>query len=117
MADDTKKPAPPVAPAVPAAAPKVEAKAAAPAPAAADAEPEFAVSRGAQVILDGEALDAARGGAGNSIEENTAVKKELEDSGEVADGYSVDGSTRTGKPAKEVVLEEHPSGVTPAKKD
>lgn len=63
-------------------------------------------SRGAQVILTGEAQDAARGGMGDDIEQNTIVKKALEADGTVADGTTVDGSTLTGKPAPDVVVTE-----------
>lgn len=69
-------------------------------------------SRGAQVILTGEAQTAARGGMGGDIEENTMVKKALEADGTVADGTTVDGSTLTGKPAPDVVVEA--DGKVPA---
>jgi hypothetical protein len=73
-------------------------------------------SRGAQVRLTGEAQTAARGGLGGSIEENTVAKEALEADGTVADGYSVDGSTRTGKPPADVVVtaEHEPGGDEPA---
>jgi len=69
-------------------------------------------SRGAQVILTGEAQDAARGGMGPDIADNVVVKEALEADGTIADGYSVDGSTRTGKPAPDVVVEA--DGEVPA---
>ena len=75
------------------------------------AGPKFP-SRGAQVILTGEAQTAARGGMGGDIEENTTVKKALEADGTVADGSTVDGSTLTGKPAPDVVVEAE--GKVPA---
>jgi hypothetical protein len=73
-------------------------------------------SRGAQVILTGEAVTAARGGLAGSIEENTLAKEALEADGTVADGYSPDGSTRTGKPAADIAVTEEakPSGEVPA---
>ena len=94
---NTEKPAPEVAPPV-----KVEGP--------------IYPSRGAQVILTGEALTAARGGAGGSIEDNTIVKKALEADGTVADGSTPDGSTLTGKPAPDVVVtaEGKPQGDVPA---
>lgn len=77
--------------------------------------PQFP-SRGAQVILTGEAQAAARGGMGGDIEQNTAVKRALEADGTVADGSTPDGSTRTGRPAPDVVVtqEAKASGETPA---
>lgn len=73
-------------------------------------------SRGAQVRLTGEAQTAARGGMGGDIEENTMVKKALEADGTVADGYTPDGSTRTGKPAADdvVTTEAQAGGEVPA---
>jgi hypothetical protein len=123
MADDVKKPAPVPAPAAAKpAAPFAEKVQPNPEPVSAPgegAEETLPPVRGAQVILDGDALTAARGGAGSSIEENTAVKEGLEASGEVADGTTPDGSTSTGKPPKDVVVEENPDAVAPkpVKKD
>jgi hypothetical protein len=79
-------------------------------------EGERLPSRGAQVRLSGQAVTAARGGLGGSIEENTLAKEAMEADGTVADGYTVDGTTRTGKPPADVVVtEEHkPGGVEPA---
>jgi hypothetical protein len=47
---------------------------------------------------------------------NTVAKEALEADGTVADGYSVDGSTRTGKPPADVVVttEHEPGGDEPA---
>lgn len=72
-------------------------------------------TRGAQVQVTGQALDAARGAYG-TIEDNTIVKKALEADGTVADGSTVDGSTLTGRPAPDVVVttEAKPEGETPA---
>ena len=77
--------------------------------------PQFP-SRGAQVRLTGEAQTAARGGLGGDIEANTMAKEALEADGTVADGYSVDGSTRSGKPPADVVVttEAQPGGEMPA---
>ena len=73
-------------------------------------------SRGAQVRLTGEAQEAARGGLAADIEGNTIAKRALEADGTIADGYSVDGSTITGKPAPDVVVttEGEPGGEVPA---
>jgi hypothetical protein len=85
------------------------------------AEPEVHVeggspSRGAQVILTGEAQDAARGGLAGDIEGNTLAKRALEADGTVADGTTPDGSTLSGKPPADVVVTEQaqPSGEKPA---
>jgi hypothetical protein len=66
-------------------------------------------SRGAQVILTGEAQDAARGGLAGDIEGNTLAKRALEADGTVADGTTPDGSTLTGKPPADVVVTEQAS--------
>jgi hypothetical protein len=73
-------------------------------------------SRGAQVILTGEAQDAARGGLAGDLEGNTLAKRALEADGTVADGTTPDGSTLTGKPAADVAVTEEakPGGETPA---
>jgi hypothetical protein len=73
-------------------------------------------TRGAQVVLTGEAIEAARGGFPGDIEGNTLVKKALEADGTVADGSTPDGSTLTGKPAPDAVVttEAIPAGETPA---
>lgn len=76
-----------------------------PEPVTAEPEPFRVPSRGAQVVVDGEAKTAARGGAGASIEENTNFKKGLEAEGVVADGSTPDGSTLTGTPAPDTVGE------------
>src|SRR5881409_3445515 len=79
-------------------------------------EGERVPSRGAQVRLTGEAVVAARGGLGGSIEENTLAKEALEADGTVADGYSPDGTTRTGQPPADAVVttEAKPGGEQPA---
>lgn len=73
-------------------------------------------SRGAQVILTGEAQTAARGGLAGDIEGNTLAKRALEADGTVADGTTPDGSTLTGKPAADIAVTEEakPGGETPA---
>jgi hypothetical protein len=73
-------------------------------------------SRGAQVILSGEAQTAARGGLAGDIEGNTLAKRALEADGTVADGTTPDGSTLTGKPAADVAVTEEakPGGEMPA---
>lgn len=74
------------------------------------------VSRGAQVRLTGEARDAARGGLSSDMEGNALAKAAMEADGTVADGYSPDGSTRTGKPPADPVVtqEGDPIGDVPA---
>jgi hypothetical protein len=93
----------------------------APAPQPAADEPTVQVeggspSRGAQVILTGEAQTAARGGLAGDLEGNTLAKRALEADGTVADGTTPDGSTLTGKPPADVVVTEQaePSGAQPA---
>jgi hypothetical protein len=75
-----------------------------------------APSRGAQVILTGEAQTAARGGLAGDLEGNTLAKRALEADGTVADGSTPDGSTSTGKPPADVVVTEQaqPGGSQPA---
>lgn len=79
-------------------------------------EGEMKPTRGAQVILSGDAQTAARGGFPGDIEGNTVVKKALEADGTVADGSTPDGTTITGKPPADVVVTEQAkaSGETPA---
>lgn len=78
--------------------------------------PGNAPSRGAQVVLTGEAQTAARGGLADSIEGNTLAMKAMQADGTVADGSTVDGSTLTGEPAADVVVatEGKPDGDMPA---
>jgi len=73
-------------------------------------------SRGAQVILTGEAQTAARGGLAADLDGNTIAKRALEADGTVADGYGVDGSTTSDKPPADVVVTEEgkASGEVPA---
>ena len=111
MADKTDKPA--AKPAEkPAAAPAPK-----PEPAADTVHVEGGVpSRGAQVILTGEAQTAARGGLAGDLEGNTIAKRALEADGTVADGSTPDGSTLTGKPAADVPVTEsaEAGGTVPA---
>jgi hypothetical protein len=76
-------------------------------------------SRGAQVILTGEAQDAARGGLSSTMEGNTLAKQKLENDGLVADGYGPDGSTTSKRPPADVVVTEQgdPVGDVPATGD
>jgi hypothetical protein len=76
-------------------------------------------SRGAQVILTGEALDAARGGLSSTMEGNVLAKQKLENEGAVADGYGPDGSTTSKKPPADPVITEQgdPVGDVPATGD
>lgn len=55
-----------------------------------------AAGRGAQVVLDGDAQAAARGGKGDSQWANWEVKRALELAGLVADGSTPNGTTVTG---------------------
>ena len=73
-------------------------------------------SRGAQVILTGEAQTAARGGLAGDIEGNTVAKRAMEADGTVADGSTPDGSTLTGKPAADIPVTEgaEAGGAVPA---
>lgn len=61
--------------------------------------------RGAQVRLDGDARALARGAIYASVEANQSALRELERAGTVADGYTVDGSTSTGIPASDELLD------------
>lgn len=60
--------------------------------------------RGAQVRLDGEARQLARGGVAARLAENLEAKRVLEAAGAVADGSRPDGSTATGLAAEDEVL-------------
>jgi hypothetical protein len=60
--------------------------------------------RGAQVRLDGEARQIARGGAGLRLIDSIVQKAALEAAGTVADGNRADGSTVTGTAADDEVL-------------
>lgn len=79
-------------------------------------EGQMAPTRGAQVRLTGDAVIAARGGFPGDIEGNTVVKQALEADGTVADGYTPDGTTRTGKPPVDGVatVQGEPGGEAPA---
>lgn len=78
-------------------------------------EGQRAPTRGAQVVLTGEAQEAARGGYPGDIEGNTLVKRALEADGTVPDGYGPDGSAAD-KPAADAVVTEggEPGGSVPA---
>ena len=62
------------------------------------------LARGPQVLLDGAAALAARGGAGRTMRENVDAMELLLAAGVVGDGNSVDGSSRTGVPPEDVFL-------------
>jgi hypothetical protein len=61
---------------------------------------------GAQVVLTGAARAAARGGLADSQPANVDAKRKLEISGEVADGFSADGTSVTGKRQADDLLAE-----------
>ena len=73
-------------------------------------------TRGAQVRLTGDAQEAARGGMGGDIVDNTLAKRTMEADGAVPDGLSPDGSTVTGAPPPDEVVttEGEPGGQVPA---
>lgn len=62
------------------------------------------IGRGPQVLLDGAAALAARGGAGRTMRENIAAKQALEAAGVVSDGNSVDGRSITGVEPEDIFL-------------
>jgi hypothetical protein len=66
--------------------------------------------RGAQVRLDGDAQAAARGALGTTLAATIEAKRVLEYTGAVADGTTLDGSTRTGDAAEDELL--GPAGTT-----
>ena len=61
---------------------------------------------GAQVVLTGEARAAARGGHADSMAGNLDAKRKAEVSGDVADGFSADGTSVTGKRQADDLLAE-----------
>jgi lysophospholipase L1-like esterase len=67
--------------------------------------PATATGRGAQVILDGDAQKAARGAFGNSYAANAMYLDSLQRSGVVADGFSPDGTTRSGGAAEDYLVD------------
>ena len=72
---------------------------------------------GAQVVLTGEARAAARGGLHATQKENVDHKRNLEIKGEVADGFSADGSSVTGKRQADDLLAEKTDTATGPKHD
>lgn len=60
--------------------------------------------RGAQVRLDGDAMQIARGTKGGRLADNLAAQIALNGTGNVSDGNSPDGSARNGMPALDEVL-------------
>jgi len=65
-------------------------------------------ARGPQVVLEGYARTVARGGAGRTMRENIAAMDALVSAGQVADGNSVDGTSRTGEQPYDVVVAQFP---------
>lgn len=63
------------------------------------------LARGPQVLLDGAAQLAARGGSGRTMRDNVAAMDVLLAAGLVGDGTSVDGSSRTGVDAEDILLD------------
>lgn len=61
---------------------------------------------GAQVVISGPARAASRGGAGDSMQANLDIKRKLEIKGEIADGFSADGTSVTGKRQADDLLAE-----------
>lgn len=74
-------------------------------------------TRGAQVRITGDAQEAARGGLAGDFEGNVRAKQAMEARGEVPDGLTADGTTRTGAPPPDEVVttKGEPSGDIPAK--
>lgn len=70
--------------------------------------PATKTGRGGQIILTGAAQKAARGAAGETMQENIAAKILLEAAGVVSDGNSVDGRTSTGAPPYDIVVAPFP---------
>ena len=70
--------------------------------------------RGPQVVLEGYARNVARGVAGPTMRANIAAMDALVGSGLVADGNSVDGSSRSGGLPYDVVVAQYPHETTSA---
>jgi hypothetical protein len=68
----------------------------------------MAATRGPQVVLEGYARTVARGGAGRTMRDNIQAMDALVSAGLVADGYAVDGSSRTGGQPYDVVVAQFP---------
>lgn len=71
-------------------------------------------TRGPQVVLEGYARDVARGGGGRTMRDNIAAMDSLVSAGLVADGSTVDGSSRTGGRAYDPVVAQFPHAPVPA---
>jgi hypothetical protein len=65
-------------------------------------------ARGPQVMLEGYARAVARGGVGRTMRENIAAMDRLVSAGQVADGNTVDGTSRTGGQPYDVVVAQFP---------
>lgn len=63
---------------------------------------------GAQVVLDGIARTAARGGAAGDIMGNTVIRDAAIAAGQAADGTTPDGSTPDGRLPPDVVTQHEP---------
>ena len=74
----------------------------------------MAATRGPQVVLEGYARDVARGGGGRTMRENIAAMDALQSAGLVADGSSVDGTSRTGGKVYDPVVAQFPHAPVPA---
>ena len=74
----------------------------------------MASTRGPQVLLEGYARDVARGGAGRTMRDNIAAMDALQSAGLVADGSTVDGTSRTGGKAYDPVVAQFPHAPVPA---
>ena len=72
---------------------------------------------GAQVVLTGEARAAARGGHSDSLQANLDAKRKKEIGGDVADGFSADGTSVTGKRQADDLLAEKTDNPAGEKND
>lgn len=70
--------------------------------------------RGPQVVLEGFARNVARGVAGRTMRENIAAMDALVIAGLVADGNTVDGSSRNGGQPYDTVVAQYPDETTSA---
>jgi len=68
----------------------------------------MAATRGPQVVLEGYARTVARGGVGRTMRDNIAAMDSLVSAGLVADGSTVDGTSRTGGQPYDPVVSQFP---------
>jgi hypothetical protein len=73
--------------------------------------PATATGRGAQVILDGDAQKAARGAYAPTLVANSRYLESQQKSGAVADGSTPDGTTITGAPAEDYIVDAPGAGL------